>query len=122
MSWITWSLLGTGLYVLVKKPAAASEPSPKPSQVTVNVNPAPAAAKPAVIAPAPKTVVKTTTIDGRKYKITRAGLGIYRVELSSNPNVFYELDQTGPLRMSEDSAELTQLKSDLTRFPSTLFK
>lgn len=121
MSWLTWSLLGTGLYVLVKKPAAASEPAPKPSQVTVNVNPTPAP-KPAVVAPAPKTVVKTATVDGRKYKITRAGLGIYRVELSSNPNVFFELDQSGPLRSSEDSAELTQLKNDLNSFPASLFK
>jgi hypothetical protein len=120
MNWVTWSLLGTGLYVLVKKPASAAEVKP-PSAVTINVNPTPAP-KPAVVAPAPKTVVKTTTVDGRKYKITRAGLGIYRVELSSNPNVFYELDQNGPLRTSEDSAELTQLKSDLSRFPSTLFK
>ena len=116
MNWLTWSLLGTGLYVFVKKPAATSEPAPKP-QVTVNVNP-----KPAVVAPAPKTVVKTATVDGRKYKITRAGLGIYRVELSQNPSVFFELDQSGPLRSSEESAELTQLKSDLNSFPATLFK
>lgn len=121
MNWVTWSLLGTAGYVLLKKPASAEEP--KPSAVTVNVNPTPTTApKPAVVAPAPKTVVKTATIDGRVYKITRAGLGIYRVELAQNPNVFYELDQTGPLRMSDDSPALTQLKSDLNRFPASLFK
>lgn len=123
MNWVTWSLLGTGLYVLAKKPAAAEEP--KPAAITVNVNPVPVAPKPtpAPTAPAqPKTVTKTTTVDGRAYKVTRAGLGVYRVELASNPNVFFQFDQNGPLRSSDESAELTQLKNDLNSFPASLFK
>jgi hypothetical protein len=119
MSWLTWTLLGTAGYVLLKKPASASEPIPVKPTVTVNVNPAPA---PKPTSPSPTTVVKNATVNGRQYTITRAGLGIYRVELTSNPNVFYELDQNGPLRMSADSPELTQLKGDLNSFPATLFK
>ena len=107
MNWLLWSTLGSAVYFLAKKP----DPAPSgPGQA-------------APTKPAAQVVSETKTVitNGRKYNVTRAGLGIYKVELASDPTVFQLITQTGPLQEKGDPKKLAQLKADEAQFPGNLF-
>lgn len=116
MNWLLWSTVGSAIYFLAKKPDSA-----------VLVPKSDGAPLPVVAAPSPKppsqpaVVVKTVITNGRKYLVTRAGLGIYKVQLASDPTVFQLITQTGPLQERGDPAKLAQLKADEAQFPGNLF-
>lgn len=134
MNWLVLSTLaGIGWLALKPKTAATPEAPPAPPAPAPLPTP-PGGADPIpvsngtldpstdIVTPAsPVTVARTATVDGRDYQITRAGLGVYRVVLASDPNVSYEFDQTGPLRSTGDAAKIKQLQADISKFPSTLF-
>lgn len=112
MNWLLWSSIGTGVWLLAKKPEGAVL-VPKP----VTAPPA----TPADPNPIPITMSKMVMTNGRKYLVTRAGLGIYKVELMSDPSVFQLITQTGPLQEKGDPKKLAQLKADEAQFPANLF-
>lgn len=116
MNWLLWSAVGTGAYVLLKRPAALA---PAPTTPTTPTQPAQPAKPKSPIAPT--TVTKAVITGGRKYLVTRAGLGIYKVVLASDPTVFQLISQTGPLQEGGDPAKLAQLKADEAQFPGNLF-
>ncbi len=140
MNWLLWSSVATGVYFLAKKPESAvlvpispHAPTPLPGNgappitidnpgvVNVNQGGVPAAPTPAPATPKPTTVTKVVITNGRKYTVTRAGLGIYKVALASDPTVFQLITQTGPLQESGDPKKLAQLKADEAQFPGNLF-
>ncbi len=142
MNWLLWSALGTGAWLLMKSPSSVPpsvgpKPDPvppaplpnsggpvpinDPSVIAVNQGGNPAPPLPSTN-PKPMTVTtKTVVVGGRKYLVTRAGLGIYKVELASDPSVFQLITQTGPLQERGDPKKLAQLKQDETQFPGNLF-
>lgn len=120
MNWMGWSAIGTVLYVLVKKPESAVLVPKDELPVPTTPKPGP---KPAPKPPsAPAVVTKTATVGGRSYKVTRAGLGIYRIELSGDPSVFETIGQNGPLEHGGDEGKLAQLRLDSQQFDPGLFK
>lgn len=113
MNWLLWSAVGTGAYVLLKRPAALAPAATLPATPVAPATPA---------APKkPVTVTKTVITSGRKYLVTRAGLGIYKIALASDPSVFQLISQTGPLQEGGDPTKLAQLKADEAQFPGNLF-
>lgn len=111
MNWLLWSGIGAGALVLLKRTESA--PSAPPTSSTPPAKPS---------APkTPVTITKTVITGGRKYLVTRAGLGIYKVALASDPTVFQIISQTGPLQEGGDPAKLAQLKADEAQFPGNLF-
>lgn len=134
MNWLLWSGIGTGTWLLLKKPASASEPAPAPNPVTVNVTVPPGGAgsiqtangtldpSTGIVTPKqPVTISKQVTVSTRTYNVKRAGLGIYQVSLATDPGVVYEFDQNGPLKSTGNALKLKQLQADISKFPSNLF-
>jgi hypothetical protein len=114
MNWLLWTGIGTGVWLLAKKPEGAVL-VPKPS------TPAPSTP---VLTPSPTTPVtidRVVITNGRKYIVTRAGLGIYRVELAKDPTVFQLITQNGVLQEKGDPQKLAQLRADEAQFPANLF-
>lgn len=126
MNFWTWSAIGTGVYLLAKKPeSAVLVPAPVTSTPPVVVQTPPVVVQPPVVVKPPATqpavVTKLVVTNGRQYKVTRAGLGIYKVELANDPSVFQLITQNGPLQERGDPTKLAQLKADEAQFPGNLF-
>ena len=124
MNWMTWSLIGTGVWLLAKKPEGAvlipAAPGPAPTP------PAPAPTRSDLVPAAPpkptlSPVTKTVTINGHNYTITRAGNGVFQVQSIDHPKAFIDFDQNGILSQGGTNAQIAEMNVDIHQIPAGLF-
>jgi hypothetical protein len=65
--------------------------------------------------------VVRTAVEQRPYFVMSLGGGHYEVRREDAPDVWVIIDQEGERAQSGDAAELATLRSDMNRFPSSLF-